>query len=216
MSLEIENWTRRRNYRLFDNSVAIPESDSAKLDRCLIETPIQVGLPVVLLKLENTPEDRAIKDWLAKEYFYNDIGRHMVAVASAPLVYIPVLNPDPAFDFTPESLMTTAGHQAGIHGDAVMAAALELGWDFAFIGCAVLEDHERVRPQWEQMIRDRFGIELNKVWPWPIVSFCVGRGIDDQADWEHTEWKDYKLENGETLKYQPLPARDQVRKLPGS
>lgn len=55
MTLNIENWERRRNYRLFDNSVTVPAEDSAKLDKCLAETPIQVGLPVVLLKLENSP-----------------------------------------------------------------------------------------------------------------------------------------------------------------
>jgi hypothetical protein len=216
----IEHWKKRRNYRIFDNSVEPDDILVETLDTCLNSTPIQNGAPILLLKLRNTVEDRMIKDFLTEKYFTNKFGRHMVAVASAPLVYIAICNPyyedHPDDD---ENVATRAGAQATLHGGALMAATLEEGWDFSFIGCSALVDEAgfdpKIEGEWRDMVRERFKIELHS-YPWPMVSFCIGRGINDApADVNELDsWKDYELTNGNIVRYQPLESRSEISKKP--
>jgi len=196
-------WQDRRNFsRFLDEEV--PLYLEHHLDTCIQETPVQIDNHIAVCKL--TKNDQYIKDFLVENYLISPQGKHMIAVSTAPLVYIvlPTANTD-----------QTIGHRdfdkiVNIHGGVMLAETLRHGYDFSFIGCG--RENETV-PQvlnnkWRSIVKKRFNLYLNPEVPWPVICWCVGKGDESRQG----EVYDYTLSNGKTVHAQPFIKKSSRKK----
>lgn len=166
----------RRNVVKFDHNIAVPMELHSILDNCIENTPVQNHTNFCFLKA--TSGDQEIKDFLVKHFFYNDIlGKHMIAISTAPLVYITVYAE--VLSNTNGSLADNDHLQVGIHGGAIMHETLNFGYDFAFIGCGPEKTPipQQVIETWKSMVYDRWGVTVNSKFSNPMLCFCIGKGI---------------------------------------
>lgn len=166
----------RRNVVKFNADIAVPLELENIIDNCIENTPVQNHTNFRFLKA--TTKDQEIKDFLVKHFFYNDMfNRHMIAVSTAPLVYIPIYS-----DMLTHSSGAPADNdhlQVGIHGGAIMQETLNFGYDFAFIGCGPDKTPipQEVIETWKSMVYDRWEVTVNSQFTNPLLCFCIGKGI---------------------------------------
>lgn len=166
----------RRNVVKFNTDIAVPLELENIIDNCIENTPVQNHTNFRFLKA--TKNDQEIKDFLVKHFFYNDMfNRHMIAISTAPLVYIPIYA---------ETLTNTSGEpadndhlQVGIHGGAIMQETLNFGYDFAFIGCGPDNTPipQEVIETWKSIVYERWNVTVNPCFTNPMLCFCIGKGV---------------------------------------
>ena len=173
MEQKIQN---RRNVVKFNTNITVPLELENIIDNCIENTPVQNHTNFRFLKATN--KDQEIKDFLVKHFFYNDMfNRHMIAISTAPLVYIPIYS-----DVLTNSSGAPADNdhlQVGIHGGAIMQETLNFGYDFAFIGCGPDKTPipQEVIETWKSMVYNRWGVVVNAQFTNPLLCFCIGKGI---------------------------------------
>ena len=164
----------RRNVVKFNTAFDVPQDLESIIDNCIENTPVQNNTNFVFLKA--TKADQTIKDFLVKNFFYNDTyNRHMIAVSTAPLVYVIQYSEKT----TPENSNITGNDrmQIGIHSGALMQETLNFVYDFAFIGCGPDKAPipTTVVDQWKSIVNNRWGINCNQKYPYPLLACCIGR-----------------------------------------
>lgn len=202
----------RRNVVKFNN-VKVPLDLENILDNCIENTPVQNHTNFVFLKA--TARDQEIKDFLVKNFFYNNTyNKHMVAISTAPLVYIIQYSEN----ITPEgnSINDNDKLQIGIHSGSLMQETLNFGYDYAFIGCG--PDNELISDdillEWKNIVKERWGINCNSNYKYaiPILCCCIGK-----SDFENVQENTYHLlSNNEKVKSQTFNLnyrKDRPKKL---
>ena len=165
-------WQDRRNFTKFLTDVEVPQYLENHLDTCILETPIQKDNYIAVCKLTN--KDQEIKDYLVEHCLISPQGLHMVAVSTAPLVYIVLLLENS--DIFLDKNIRAVNKVIDIHGGVMMAETLRHGFDFSFIGCATDNIEKSKEDTWKNMIKDRFGLHVNSKNPWPEICWCIGVG----------------------------------------
>lgn len=166
----------RRNVVKFNTDIPVPLELENIIDNCIENTPVQNHTNFRFLKA--TKKDQEIKDFLVKHFFYNDMfNRHMIAISTAPLVYIPIYS-----DVLTNSSGAPADNdhlQVGIHGGAIMQETLNFGYDFAFIGCGPDKTPipQEVIETWKTMVYNRWDVKVHPYFTNPLLCFCIGKGI---------------------------------------
>jgi hypothetical protein len=187
----------RRNVVKFNTTFNVPQYLESIIDNCIENTPVQDNTNFVFLKA--TKADQTIKDFLVKNFFYNDtFNRHMIAISTAPLVYVVQY----AETVIPKNDNITDNDrmQIGIHSGALMQETLNFGYDFAFIGCGPNKAPipNAVVSQWKSIVNNRWGINCNQNYPFPLMCCCIGRG-DFENIYDNTY---YTLSTGDTVESQ--------------
>ena len=174
---------QRRNMVLYDSSIVVPSELESFIDNTIMSTPSQLDTHFGLFKLKDN--EQHIKDFLVENFFLNDVKhptRHMVAVSSAPLVYVAQLIGTKDFSYQNQL------QAIGIHGGAVMETALSYGYDFSFIGCG--PDNlvsQNIINKWKDMMIERWGVAPHHIYSQPKVCFCIGKGVFEDLDhYEYT------------------------------
>ena len=185
-------WQDRRNFTSFLD-IEVPEYLENHLDTCIQETPVQIHHHIAVCKL--TKNEQHIKDFLVKNYLISPQNNHMIAVATAPLVYI-VLGVHNRDEFVGDMCFNRV---TNIHGGVMLAETLRHGYDFSFIGCGIDDIPENKTEQWKQIINERFGIECHPDHPWPAICWCIGKGDDSKPQLI----SDYELDSGDLVPAQP-------------
>jgi hypothetical protein len=193
-----EKLQNRRNVVKF-NSTPVPLDLESIVDTCIENTPIQKQTGVMFLKLANTESDQEIKDFLVKNFFWNDqFNRHMIAVSTAPLVYVAAYNS--LLNKNNRDITDNDNLHIGLHGGAVMQEVLNYGYDFAFIGCG--PDNQEIPKsaikEWKRIAMTRWGVTCYKPYPHPLLCFCIGK-----SDFEDINLGTmYKLPSGDIVQSQ--------------
>lgn len=170
-----EKLQNRRNVVKFNNT-PVPLDLESIVDTCIENTPIQKQTGIMFLKLTNNENDQEIKDFLVKHFFWNDqFNRHMIAVSTAPLVYVAAYNP--LINKSNENISDNDSLHIGLHGGAVMQEVLNYGYDFAFIGCGPdnQEIPKSIVKEWKEIAMTRWGVKCYKPYPYPLLCFCIGK-----------------------------------------
>lgn len=180
--LSDEVMQERRNMVLYDNKIKVPSELESFIDNTIICTPSQQDTHFGLFKL--TENDQYIKDFLVEKFFLNDskkFTRHMVAVSSAPLVYVA------QFIGTEEFSFQNQLQSIGIHGGAIMETTLRYGYDFSFIGCGPEEPvSQSIIDEWTDIMLERWGISPHPLHREPQLCFCIGKGnLEYRNDYEY-------------------------------
>ena len=187
----------RRNVVKFNTTFAVSKELESIIDNCIENTPVQNHTNFVFCKL--TERDQGIKDFLVRNFFYNDtFNRHMIAVSTAPLVYVVQYSET----ITPvnDDITDNDRMQIGIHAGALMQEALNFGYDFAFIACG--PDKTPIPPgtleNWKSIVKNRWGINCYQNYPHPIMACCIGKS-DFENIYDNTY---FTLSSGETVESQ--------------
>jgi|DEB0MinimDraft_10_1074344.scaffolds.fasta_scaffold32668_2 hypothetical protein len=173
----------RRNMVLYDSKIKVPSELESFIDNTIMCTPSQLDTHFGLFKLKEN--DQHIKDFLVENFFLNDAKnptRHMVAVSSAPLVYVAQLIGTEDFSFQNQL------QAIGIHGGAIMETALSYGYDFSFIGCGPdTPVSQSIQDKWKDIMLERWGIAPHPEHPEPQLCFCIGKGVFENLNhYEYT------------------------------
>lgn len=196
-------WQDRRNFTKFLTDVDVPQYLENHLDTCIQETPVQIRNYTAICKL--TKADQEIKDFLVQHYLISPQGNHMIAVSTAPLVYISLY-----LDSTGENDGRAFDKVVNIHGGVMLAETLRHGYDFSFIGCGVDNVSSEVTESWKNMIKDRFGITPSSESPWPVICWCIGKG--DETYTTNTVGLEYELSNKYTVPSQVFMTKNISKK----
>lgn len=201
----------RRNVVKFNKDISVPQELESIIDNCIENTPVQNHTNFRFLK--TTLQDQEIKDFLVKNFFYNDTtNRHMIAVSTSPLVYIATYT-DKLSNIS--NMLVDNDHlQIGIHGGSIMQETLNFGYDFAFIGCGpdLKPIPKSIIKEWRRIMYDRWGVIANKAYPNPLLCFCIGKGSFDTTD----ENSKYTLDSGFTIApqiFEPINRKYRPQKL---
>lgn len=171
------SYTNRRNYTRYDETIDVPIELEKMCDLVLQETPLQEPYTDMFSILKLTPQDREIKEFYCTHFFKNQHGTNMVAMLTAPLVYMVLpyktdkANRPPSFDIN-----------MGIHGGALMAEVLNYGYDFSFIGCIYDNKDIDIIEKSNKILEQRFNLDMNLYNHHPYVCFCIGVGIKETLD----------------------------------
>jgi len=189
----------RRNVVKFKKNITVPRELESIIDNCIENTPVQHHTNFCFLKANI--QDQEIKDFLVKNFFYNDItNRHMIAISTAPLVYILVYSNSVVSDS--EQIVDNDHLQVGIHSGAIMQEALNFGYDFAFIGCGpdTTLIPNKILAEWTSIMYNRWGVVANPSKPKqiPMLCLCIGKGEFETID----EVGQYTLDSGVTINSQ--------------
>lgn len=195
----------RRNVVKFNTTFDVPKDLESIIDNCIENTPVQNNTNFVFLKATNA--DQTIKDFLVKNFFYNDAPkRHMIAVSTAPLVYIVQYTEH----IVPEngSITNNDRMQIGIHTGALMQETLNFGYDFAFIGCGpeIESVQENILIEWKNIVKERWGVNCNskQQYMFPVMCCCIGKS-DFENIYNNTF---YTLSTGDTVKSQTFSLKE--------
>jgi hypothetical protein len=174
---------QRRNMALYDSTIQVPSELESFIDNTIMSTPSQLDTHFGLFKLKQN--DQYIKDFLVENFFLNDNFtpiRHMVAVSSAPLVYVAQVIGNGEFSFQNQL------QAIGIHGGAIMETTISYGYDFSFIGCGPDNPiSQSVIDKWQDIMLERWGVSPHPEHPEPSLCFCIGRGVFENFDnYEYT------------------------------
>lgn len=207
-------WTNRRNYKIYDTEVQIPETLERRLDTILQNVPLQSSgvSNFVLCKAKHS--DREITEFLVKEYFKNDYGAHMVALCTAPLVYLALPAPEDVAKNLDRNnwILESKLAQIGIHGGVLCNEVIRHGYDFSFIGCTIDNPTEEAKQKWVELATKRWNVGLNIEFPWPLLTFCMGRAIKETYTTLGKERKEYTMLDGSIIEYDVLFEKEVVRK----
>ena len=195
----------RRNVVKFNNTISVPLELESIIDNCIENTPVQYHTNFCFLKA-NT-QDQEIKDFLVKHFFYNDtFNRHMIAISTAPLVYILVYSNTVLSDS--EKILDNDHLQVGIHSGAIMQETLNFGYDFSFIGCGPDTDliSDNILSEWKIIMNNRWGIiaNHNRLKQIPMICLCVGKGDFNTI----SDSDQYTLSTGDTVAPQIFDSAD--------
>ena len=194
-------WANRRNYKVYDTSEVIPVYMQEHIETILQDAPMQTSGKSRFSICKLLPSDLKIKEFLATNYFFNrDLNRHEMAIITAPIIYLAMAHTEDnsshfegEFD---EGSWPTKHFHIGMHGGAALDYVLSQGYDFSFIGCTD-DPSDEITQQWSKIILERFNYKTNAFAPWPLVAFCIGKGIEK---FDH-ELKYYKTLDGKMLPY---------------
>jgi hypothetical protein len=203
----------RRNVVKFKKNATVPQELESIIDNCIENTPVQNHTNFCFLKANI--HDQEIKDFLVKNFFYNDtFNRHMIAISTAPLVYILVYSN--SFTSDSEKIVDNDHLQVGIHSGAIMQETLNFGYDFAFIGCGpdTTLVSDKTLAKWANIMHKRWGVVANNSRPrqFPMLCLCIGKGEFDAI----AEDSQYTLDSGVTVNSQifdPIERKHRPKKL---
>jgi hypothetical protein len=195
------DYVNRRNYKKFAED-KIPVELEKRCDLVLQETPMQEPQnKFIILKLRRSEEDLKIKKFYCENLFKNTKGEHMIAMYSAPLVYM----------ILPSKNIKSSTHvNIGVHGGSLMSEVLRYGYDFSFVGCTEIfpRQEKKFRSRSRKMLQNRFNIDMNNFDSLPIMCFCIGKGCIDDPSYSLRRMK-YK-----DIIYAPLRRSENERKPP--
>lgn len=203
----------RRNVVKFKKNITVPQELESIIDNCIENTPVQNHTNFCFLKANI--QDQYIKDFLVKNFFYNDtFNRHMIAISTAPLVYILVYSN--SFTSDSEEIVDNDHLQVGIHSGAIMQETLNFGYDFAFIGCGpdttLIPD--KILAEWTSIMYNRWGVVANssRIRQFPMLCLCIGKGEFDAI----AEDSQYTLDSGDIITpqiFDPIERKYRPKKL---